>query len=293
MLTESQQQAFTSHKDWFAALLRHCDSKTVAARKIPETLQLRYPEVWERITDSKTSARILAIGVGNGILEVPLIKGMVGERGVAEGLEVYCMDPSAELRQEFMQSVYNVSLARVIKDYALATFEAPSYTPPHDVDFALASHCWYYIPKGRGKTAEANPMVKFLNTVRAGGVAHIELQSNRSDNFTVRSKLTPLIHTGQTEKCGEDVEKELEELGIKYESEIADVRTDVREIFPSGSFAPSKEGELLLSFMLRADWNQQSLEIQEEMRNVLTEIVGKNAKPTMYFRERYIWIPVK
>ncbi|MCR4264232.1 MAG: class I SAM-dependent methyltransferase [Candidatus Roizmanbacteria bacterium] len=291
----SQQKPFAEHPEWFNAFLDHFNGKQLGVEVTPQHIQEKFPDLWSNITDPSKPIEVLFIGAGNGIYEVPLVAQLAQLRGASGGISVYCMDPSEKLHGQFMQNAESQHVAGSVKDYVETTFEDPSYRPPK-ADLAVASHCWYYVPEGEGTSPETNPLAKFAQAIKPGGAGLIALQSETSDNFKFRSEFTPKVHGGTVkEKSGEDIERQLEHLGIAHEGVYVIAETDMSPIFPQGTFDPTDEGKKILSFMVREEWDKLSPEMQAEIKDRLTDTVSKNVAETgknvMYFRERYIWIP--
>ena len=293
----SQQKPFAEHPDWFNTFLDHFNGKRLGTKVTPEHLQEKFPALWSKITDPSQPVDILFIGAGNGIYEVPLITNFAHIRGESNGMSVYCMDPSQKLHEQFVQNAQSQGVAGTVKGYAETTFEDPSYHPPK-ADLAVASHCWYYVPDGEGTSPETNPLVKFAQAIKPGGAGLIALQSETSDNFKFRREFTPKVHgRSVTEKSGEDIERQLDTLGIVHEGVDVKAETDMTPIFPQGTFDPTEEGKKILSFMVREEWDKLTPELQGEIKARLTETVKRNVEETdknvMYFRERFIWMPGK
>lgn len=294
-----QQDAFTSHADWFGAFLRHTDQKLITKNAVLGGIKEQYPKLWNKITQPKEPLNLLYLGVGNGGLEIPLTLEFIKAHGngISDNISVFCEDPSQEMKEQFSKKANDESLSDIIKDYSLDKFESEEYHLPNEkADFVSASHVWYYVDSWRDVPKEKNSLTKFTDAIAEDGVGLIALQSATSDNFAIRSTQSPRIHQ-TNELSGEEVVVELKKLGIKHDHVVIESHTDVSECFQNGVFDPTKEGKLLLSFILRADWDKLSGdkekddETREMVAKKLTEIVDANEKPEMIFRDSYIWIP--
>jgi len=290
---ETQQAAFTSHADWFAEFLKNTDQKKVTQVAILDGLK-KYP-VWGRIVDPTATLDLLYIGAGTGGLEIPLTQSLKQMHGNPAYMSVHCMDPSEQMKQGFALAAGQAGLTDCNLDYSIACFEDSGYRPPM-ADFAVASHVWYYIDSWRGVSEAENSLAKFARSINPGGVGLIALQSATSDNYTIRSVQSPKIH-GTPELSGEEISEELSRLAIPHQSFVIDAHTDVSSCFQGGTFNPTSEGKLLLSFILRSNWyrptedDEVNQQIREDVGRQLTEIVGKNSAEQMIFKDRYMWIP--
>ncbi len=292
-----QQDAFTAHAEWFGAFLRHTDQKLVTKKAILEGIQTNFPKLWGKIATPEQPLNLLYVGVGNGGLEIPLTKEFIKAHSTADNINVFCEDPSEEMMKGFNQKANDEGLSDNIKAYDLNPFESEEYKPPEEkADLAIASHVWYYVNGWRDVPKDENSLTKFANTIAQDGVGLIALQSQTSDNFAIRSVQSPRIHN-TNELAGEEVVAELDKLGIEHKQVIIESHTDVSQCFQDGVFNPTDEGKLLLSFILRADWDkltgnsEKDNETREMVAKKLTEIVETNQKLEMVFRDSYIWIP--
>ena len=137
---------------------------------------------------------------------------------------------------------------------------------------------------------EFNSLTKFQSTIDHGGVGLITLYSHQSDRYELLAHLHTLGQQTITELPGEEIVDELETLSIRNETSIVDAHTNVATCFQNGAFDPTDEGKLLLSFILRTDWDGLSENLRQNVGEKLSEIVEKNGKPEMIFRDLYVWI---
>ncbi len=288
-LENGTQAAFREQQERFAVFLKYSDQKDVQRTATLEGLRDKSPDVWRRVQDKDYAFTAYYMGVGNGGLEIPLTQDFIVSRGSKQGITLVCEDPSPQMQEGFYAAAQKVGIDDLVMEYAPTTFEDPAYQPP-DADFSLSSHAWYYVPDWKDAPREQNTLVKFANTIHAKkGVGLITVYSNTSDRYHLRAnflKETP----NQLEPSGEEIVAELERLGIKHEAEVIEAHTDISSCFQNGSFNPTDEGKLLLSFLLRASWNNQPDNIKQQVANDLTRMLQQNGKPEMNFKDLYIWI---
>lgn len=284
----SQQDPFRSHSEWFAAFLRATNQKQVTKDAILSGLQAR-TNIWSRVINPRSTFSALYVGAGSGGVEIPLTLDLIRARGTKQNLTVYCEDPSLEMKKQFEDAAQKAGVWDVTGEYALEPFENPAYHPTR-VDFALASHAWYYIPKWENTPSADNTLIKFGDTFRTTrGIGLITLQSELSDNFKLRSKYSPIIHD-KNELAGEQVLDAARRLGINVDITVIDATTRVNECFDREKFAPTDEGERLLSFILRFPWRDLPLDLQRQVADDLTQIVESNGAEKMMFRDTYLWM---
>ena len=100
-LTRDSQASFRDEKKRFAAFLHNTNQKEAAMKAIVEGLQSNSPIVWARLCNLPNPFQILYAGVGSGAIEIPLMKILMSHRQRGK-LEVYCEDPSPEMKEEFV-----------------------------------------------------------------------------------------------------------------------------------------------------------------------------------------------
>jgi hypothetical protein len=281
---DEQQIPFTTQSESFAAFLRHTDQKSVTQRAIIGGLQSNFPAVWQRVKDPTYQMNMLYAGVGNGGVEIPLTEQFIKARGgIADGIKVHCEDPSVQMKEQFYVAAQEASILATVQEYSLERLE--DYHP-HSVDLAIVSHVMYYVEDWD------NVLLKLADAVRERvGVVLLTHQSEKSDNFQIRTRYSPRVHPGVREHYGEEITATLDQLGIRYLSYIVDAHTDVRECFQEGRFNPTAVGKQILTFILRTPWDTLTDEIKEGLARSLSSIVEINHEQTMIFRDLYIWIP--
>ncbi len=285
-----QQATFTSHNEWFGAFLRHTNQKPVTLQAVLDGIN-NHETLRRHLQDSLYHFTATYVGAGNGGLEIPLTQELKALRGA--NITITCEDPSAQLRREFLASAQKNGIPFYRNNYSQLPFQSTEYTPPPS-DLIIASHVGYYIPDwadGKKANRDNNSLLKFVDAIKEGGLGLIALQSEQSDNFTIRSKWSPRLHRTK-ERTGEQIATTLETLGVAYTKEVIEARTDVSSCFQgkNGTFEPSDEGKLLLSFILRKDWNSLTPREQKEVGKLLTSITDKNGERVMKFKDTYIWI---
>jgi SAM-dependent methyltransferase len=283
-INDEQQVPFTTESESFTSFLRHTDQKSVTQRAIIYGLQNYFPSLWKRVKDPGYDLNILYVGVGNGGVEIPLTKQLSEARGGIEGsIRVYCEDPSVQMREQFYVAAQEAGISALVQEYRLERLE--DYHP-RSVDLAIMSHVMYYVEDWD------NAFLKLADSVREReGVVLVTLQSEKSDNFQIRTRFSPRVHPGTQEHYGEEITAALDRLGIRHLSYIVDAHTDVSECFQEGKLNPTVVGKHLLTFILRSPWDALRDEIKEGLAKCLSDIVENNHKQIMIFRDLYIWIP--
>jgi hypothetical protein len=277
-----QQNPFTKGSGDFLAFLRHTNQKAVTLETAIRLLQ-GDSLYWKLITNPAIEVTIEYLGVGVGGLEIPLTLHILDQRGEKgrDNVRIFCEDPSMEMRDGFMASARTAGIGDLIAEYSMNRLE--TYTH-HDVILSVASHMMYYV----NGWASA---LKGIAVAAQRGMALIMLQSETSDNYSLRSIWTPRLHPSMTEHKGEDVGAVLDQLGIVYGQETVTSETDISECFRGGRFDPSPEGAALLGFLTRRTWTLISPADRVAIGKDLTAIAKRNGREVMYFRDTYITIP--
>ncbi|MFB8280994.1 hypothetical protein [Nocardia colli] len=281
--------AFNSRKERFSAFLRHTDQKQIQLLAVVEGIRQHAPSVWARATASEGEFHACFVGAGNGGLEIPLIQVIALNRGTLEGMKIYCSDASDAMREEFMTHAHTAGVDTVVERYDTHRFEDPEYRP-HQADLLIASHVWYYVEDWRYAPGSFNSLVKFHRTVRDRGVGLITLYSESSDRYELITQLKSIDLQTEQEFPGEAVAEECVRLEIPHETGLMEAQTDVSCCFHNDKFDPGHEGRLLLSFILRADWDDLPKDTRDNIGRKLTEIVKRNGAAKMIFRDLYVWI---
>ena len=283
-IVDLQQIPFTTKSESFASFLRHTDQKSITQKAIIDGLQSHFPSVWKRIKDAGYDMNILYAGVGNGGVEIPLTEQFLETRGeMGDGIKVYCEDPSIQMREQFYAAAQEAGILNIIQEYNLDRLE--DYHPP-SVDLAVVSHVMYYVEDWD------HVLLKLAGAVKERrGLVLLTHQSEKSDNFQMRTRYSPRVHPGAQERYGEEITAALDRLSIRHLSYIVDAHTDVSECFQEGKFNPTVVGKQLLTFILRTPWDTLPDEIKEGVAKCLSDIVENNHKQFLIFRDLYIWIP--
>lgn len=282
------QEAFRDKKEWFNAFLRATDQKSVLKKTILETLQQKYPHVWQDIQNPQKPFSFLFLGAGNGGIEIPLMQAFLEARGSKENFSIFCEDPSLQMKEEFYGNAEKAGIDSLIEEYNLQLLEDPAYQPKA-ANFVLASHVWYYINNWKNVPYQENALVKFYELIQAKGVGLITLQSCTSDRYTFLATYADLI--GQKhDVCGEDLVAEYDRLAIAHSTTIMEAHTSLESCFQNDIFNPQQEGKNLLSFFLRAPWDDLSPEIQEKLKEKILALVKINGKKEFVFRDAFIWL---
>ncbi len=289
--TESttRQSAFQNHKEWFAAFLKNTDQKAVQKKVILQSLQTNFPYIWQKIQDPTYTFKASFIGVGSGAVEISLVNEWGKAKGAQNHFEIFCEDPSLQMRDEFFAAAEKGGIKEHVVEYSLIPFEDATYVPPQ-ADLALASHVWYYIKSWRGVERSNNALVKFAQIFsERSGVGLITLHSRTSDRYEISSDYAS--HFGlEAELAGEEVDAELNNLGIQHKCEIVESHLNIESCFDHSIFNPNEEGKQLLSFILRAPWDLLSEEVQDRAKRIILSQVQANGKEELILRDCYIWI---
>ncbi len=281
--------AFQSHKEWFQTFLKNTDQKIVLRKAILRNLQSQFPHLWEKIQNPNQDFVFGFIGVGNGGVEIAFLQDCAKARGDQSLFRTFCEDPSLQMKEAFFSTIQEQGIEDLIVNYDLHPFEDPAYIAPQ-VDFALASHVWYYIKNWKQVFSPENSLTKFANMVtERGGVAMIALHSNTSDRYAISSDYLATLQFAP-ELAGEEVIEELCRLGIPHRCEIVESRLNMQSCFEYDHFYPNEEGKQLLSFLLRAHWETLSSEIQERAKQIILSQVELNGQKQLILRDCHIWI---
>ena len=286
LFAEKSQEAFHDKSAWFNAFLEATDQKIVLRERILDALKEK--PLWEQIEDPNKDLSLLLVGVGNGGIELALLKDLENTRGSNIRFSAYCEDPSEQMKVEFYQNAKEAGVASTIKEYSLLNFEDPRYQPS-SADFVLASHVWYYCKEWQKVPYEQNSLAKFYHLINPNGIGLIALQSCTSDRYAFLSGYSQFI--GQTlDVAGEDLAAEYDRLSIPYKIEIVEAHTSLKNCFQNGQFNPNLQGKHLLSFLLRTWWDDIPLEIQEKLIEHILLLVKTNKAEEFIFRDVFIWL---
>jgi SAM-dependent methyltransferase len=293
----AQGTAFTQRSEWFNAFLASTTQKRVTDKAIVDGLATYAPGVQERLEDADADFDVLYVGAGNGGLELPLTEALLEIRGSRDRFGVYCVDPAVEMEAQFRQNL--IAAGRVdpdvIKEYAVAPFEDISYKPPK-ADLSVASHVWYYIDGWEEADVRKNSLAKLAGALKPDGSGLITLQSNTGDLFNLRTGFEEARGSNISHISGEQIGARLKALGISLVEATIESQTSVINCFTEGRFAPNENGKRLLSFMLRADWdneNEVSKGVQDRIGCQLTDMVQANGAEHMRFIDNALWISHK
>ena len=285
----SRIDAFSKDKERFDVFLRNTDQKQVQLQATLTGLHRFSPRLWRTIVAPNQAFRMLAVGAGNGGIEIPLIKAFIKARGTKDRITLFCEDVSSIMENQFWRHAETTNLQDIIGDYQVIPFEDAAYSPPK-ADFVISSHVWYYITGWKGTSREKNTLVKFYSAIAKDGIGLITLYSEQSERYVLLKRLHDYTGKGEPELPGERVAAELHNLNIKCQTEIAEAHTKISSCFADGVFAPTYEGKALLSFVLRTDWDDIPGPAKEAVGKKMAEIVLQNEKAEMVFRDLYIWI---
>ena len=288
-IIEAELALFSKHPEWFYAFLKNTDQKAIQSKVLIEGLKLRYPNIWERVSNPAVDLKILMLGAGVGTSEIAFLEEVRERRGL-ENVSAYYEDPSPQMAGGFRYAAYSAGVESIVKQYEDRHFEDPSYHPPN-VDITLAFQLWHYVDNWQGVPKEKNSLTKLARTIQEkDGVALLSLQSIGSDNSNIRKKYIPEVH-GIDEIVAEDITDELAKIDVPYDYIICDSRLDVSSIVQGDDYSPAQEGKDILSFILRKPWDSLSNTMRARIMRDIRSIVDVNGKPEFVLRDGYIWIP--
>jgi hypothetical protein len=288
---QEEQQQFTSHDEWYRSFLANTSQKAVQKETLNRTLQNEYPDLWNKITDPQYPFSLLLIGAGTGESEIAFAADIKNTRATGlSKVSIYYEDVSSQMHERFRGTTKGFGINDSVIAHYLEAFEDDSFIPPA-ADLTLGFQMWYYVGDWQGVELENNSLLKLVSTVQERkGLAMLSMQSRRGDLHAIRGPRIPILH-GHQDLVSEDVEKELERLGITFRAKQVDSVTDVNSFFQNGDFDPSLEGKNILSFMLRKDWNSLTMGQQRGVANDVLALTERNGGQHLVFRDRFILIP--
>ncbi len=289
---EQDQLAFRQNAERFGAFLANTNQKVRTQEAIIAGIQDVAPDAWQALGDQESDFDVLYVGAGNGGLEIPLTEKLLDIRGSDSKFEVFWEDPSAEMEAQFREKLKahdGLMKEAIVKEYSPWRFEDPNYNPPGAL-LVVSSHVWYYVGGWRDTDDPNNSLIKFSRAVKSGGTGLITLQSTASDRFRLRTLYIEAIGSDETELSGEEIQAKAVELQLPTQVSTIESETDVASCFRGGIFNPTDEGKLLLSFMLRAGWDDLNPKIQRAIAEELKSMVDKNGGYHMKFIDSALWI---
>ena len=149
----------------------------------------------------------------------------------------------------------------------------------------------YYIGNWEGVPRDKNSLLKFVNAIKSGGVGLIILLSSTHDYYPIRKEMTPQLYPGAEEQYGEQLIPALDALGISRRLEVVQSRFDVSPCFDGDAFSPAGTGKHIVSWILRADWDQQPVSRKSRVETLIRDAVAKNGKKELICRDLFIWLP--
>ena len=260
-----QQVIFNDGQEAFNTFMRSTNQKP----NINGWLNRRCP--------AKEGMKILSIGAGTGEEMLGYLNGLRG-RGV--NFRIDYLDPSQELFKTFSESMRRNGLQDRIGGPFHCTFE--NFTTTEKYDLIIASHVFYYIDK------KDDSLKKLWSFLKPDGKALIFLQSRESDNYRFRETFLPRINgKSYVEANGNELANiastlemdSLTNIGrsiLDFQGEMMESRLNMSHVV--GPMEPDREGKLLLTFMLRTNFENLDgnlkTDIMQYIRNVTTRNMG-------------------
>lgn len=221
-------------------------------------------EVFDR---KSAPLRILSIGCGSGVLDIPIIEQM------SDCMESYrAVDPNAFELDRFRTVLDGVDAeasrkAALERKTAAAFFE--SAAPDEIFDVILCSHVLYYIDDRRGFFESA---MERLAPGGAMAVAHAP--------FGAMNRLAQVFwdEIEQSPFFTEDLVSLLSELSLPFEESRVEAHV------PSVLFDPTApQGRLITEFVIQSEWESLSEEIQDAVRRFLNGAAHNAGTPGATF----------
>ncbi len=226
--------------------------------------------------------KILDIGAGSGVGVIEFLRELNKDKKFKNKFQYFYLDPSKEEYNVFLKKINSYDLGKYVKDCCLVKWE--DFNKEIKFDFIISSHAWYYIKSWK------KMLKKVYDYLYKGGIACITIQSKESDNFKFRKFFFPKIGYGEYEESGDKICSTLDKLKISYSHKIITSITNMTSCIKNNK-PINKEGERLLSFLLRTNYSKLSDEIKSEINQYLKTHTSKiDANKVFKFRDSYIII---
>lgn len=265
---------FSKNKNHYYNFLKKTNQKEVASRYISIKLNK---------ANEKRKIRVLCVGGGNGEADLKIIR-KIKNRPVL----IDYVDPSMEMQKDFIKRAKNIKGGKKLCDIKTDRFELDSCKPKKQ-DLILCLNSVYFLDGWR-KPGKKNPLLKIYGTLKDGGVAIIGLKSHESDHTRIKEA------AGGGTTTGNKVREVLRKLKIPYYYETVPAEMDISSLYAGNRFSPSEEGNMLLSFLFKGQWEKfdgrKKERVISEIKNRTKNINGKKVIVSKY---EYIWVykPIK
>ena len=228
-------------------------------------------DLWKRVTDIAQPFQFAFFGVGDGEVELELVRQLASIRGGIANFSVYCEDPSRAMKTAFEATLKTKDLENLPVNYQVKPIEDVDLQIP-DSDLVIASHMLYYVPNWKTVEEDPNsPLHKIYNaSANKDGAAIIVVQASGSDIFKLRDKYNC---RGVPEISAEMVAAELNRLDLPFNGYPDISGLDATSFFQDGSFNPTYEGQQLLAFIFRHPWREIPIEKQIEIGNDISQMI--------------------
>ena len=243
----------------FRNYLLSTDQKVRTAEHISTHLKFVLPR--------KSSVTVNIIGGGSGEAEIPIINELISSWGPDVNIEH--VEPSKIMSKTFSKRLSEIGLSNKISLYKTVNtkYESPKYQPPQS-DLILVINSIYFLD-GWNKLNVINPLVKIYSSLNPSGIATIVLKSHDSQHC----KLKGVGGGGKT--TGEKVRQFLQRLDIPFYWDTINAQIDVSTLFKDGKFAPDKQGNMLLSFIYKGEWNNFDKSAKAKVSYLLSRMARK------------------
>ena|GEM_PF-2208178 len=264
--------------------LKHSNYAKVYQDNLRAGLQYFTPKLWQRLLDKTQECSLYFVEAKNGLLEIPILKKLIQQRGSMKEFHCTCQGVSAVMREEFRQGAMDGELKNLNIEYQVVHFQEPLYVEPR-AHLVVAPYEWLDILSWKNTPREHNSLVKFRNSLYHGGAGLIVLPYRACDRFVLlqKLKLATLI-------VGEEVVEELCDLEIRHQAYIVATTINTECCFQRGRFRPTQEGEQLLSYLLQTEWRKLSERAKKNVGEKITELRAHYGQPKMILQHLFLWI---
>ncbi len=265
------------------AFLEHSDYAKVYEEHLMATLQRLMPTLSGRLSNEKQECSLYLVDAKNGLLEIPLLKNIIKQRGSIKEFYLTCQGVSGTMRKEFIQRAIESELGNLVKDYQVVSFEDPLYTCPM-AHLAIAPDEWFDIVSWKNTPREHNSLIKFRNSFRTNGAGLLVFPYHAGDRSLLLQEIKSAVI------AGEEVVEELVHLEVRHQGYILETIVNTECCFQRGRFYPNQEGELLLSYVLQVEWTLLSPQVKKNIGEKVTEFRAHYGKQQMILQHLFIWI---
>ncbi|HEX5797212.1 MAG TPA: hypothetical protein VFX86_02370, partial [Candidatus Saccharimonadales bacterium] len=115
--------------------------------------------------------------------------------------------------------------------------------------------------------------------------------SKKSDSHSLRASYLEAVGSERVEASGEEIASAAKKIDIPVEEELIESRTSIESCFDSqGNFCPNRVGEMMISFLIGAEWKMLQPKIRQQVARKLIDLVDQNGDPHLRFIDTAAWI---